>query len=89
VRGDESLLPSLYGTYIQVFIPANYTDFWGATSTHEYWSSIGNGSSSTPLPGNAGVVFNGFTSQTETRIYRAVFIDKNGVAHHSSAFQIN
>lgn len=89
VRGDESILPSISGAWVEVWIEEGFTDKFGQTSTTSHWTTVGQDYYASYSPGKAGVIFDGYPGQVETRIYRAGFIDKNGVAHHSSAFQIN
>lgn len=89
VRGDETLLPSYAGVSVQVWIEANWADKWGVTSPTSHWTTVGQDWYLTYAPGKAGAIFDGYPGQTETRIYRAQLIDKSGIAHYSSAYQVN
>jgi hypothetical protein len=88
VRSND--LPSMQ-LVVQVYHAAGFTDKWGVTSANAYWGTVGSlwdGGSIKTNPA-AGSIFDGYPTQNETRIYRAQFIDKNGIVHYSSAYQVN
>lgn len=88
-RGDESLLPSFAGVAVEVWIEANWVDKFGVSSPTSHWTTVGQDYYLTYAPGKAGSIFDGYPGQLETRIYRAQLIDKNGIVHYSSAYQVN
>lgn len=89
VRGDESLLPSISGVVVQVWIEEGFVDKFGVVNNTSHWTAVGQDYYPSYAPGKAGVIFDGYPGRVETRIYRAQLIDKNGVAHYSSAYQVN
>jgi hypothetical protein len=76
---------------IQVWIEAGAADHFGVSSNNSHWATVGSlwdGGSIKTNPA-AGSIFDGYPTPNETRIYRAQFIDKNGIVHYSSAYQVN
>lgn len=88
VRSND--IPSIQ-LVIQVWIEAGAPDHFGVSSNNSYWGVVGSlwdGGSIKTNPA-AGSIFDGYPTPNETRIYRAQFIDKNGIVHYSSAYQVN
>lgn len=86
----SNVLPSIQLS-VQVWIEAGQPDKFGVSSSNSHWATVGSlwdGGSIRTNPA-AGSIFDGYPNQIETRIYRAQFIDNNGVVHYSSAYQVN